>query len=76
MSKALLLQRNSQRCGHALCVVFILFSDVFRIMHNEGSQHFLVHANPKLAKLVHASGCSWLSDFVAGLDFNAESKVK
>jgi hypothetical protein len=45
-------------------------------MHNEGSQHFLVHANPKLAKLVHASGCSWLSDFVAGLDFNAESKVK
>ncbi len=70
------LRAQRQHHARALRVVLVLPPDVFRIMHDKGSQHFVVHVDAEPAQLVHARGCWCLARAVAGLDFDAESRVK
>jgi hypothetical protein len=67
---------KQRRDARALGVILVLPADIFRVVHDKGSEHSFVHLDAESAQLVHARGGWGLARVLAGLDFDAESRVK
>jgi hypothetical protein len=76
LSTSLRLRVSAKRRhdARALGVILVLPADIFRVVHDKGSEHSFVHLDAESAQLVHARGCWCLARVLAGLDFDAESR--